>query len=259
MPGPVSKSAAIEALGVTETVDRPAVDVLPEFACQLYSYLGSAERRDDLHALVDIGAGTLDVAYFNVFKREDEEFLPVFASEVERLGAHYLVAALSGQEGEFVWRDEESSLSDEQVAEKVGCAPADVGRRRSLYLSSVADVFNKATSEAMRTYPTSPAVQGRERLLLFLCGGGSRIDSIRARFDRIARESESLFRMRVQVSEIVRPRNIVGGAEVGFDRLSVAYGLSQIAADIGRVMRSSSLDPVLIRERTKGRDRDDDR
>jgi hypothetical protein len=259
MPGPVTRSAAIEALGVTETVDRPAVDVLPEFACQLYSYLGSAERRDDLHALVDIGAGTLDVAYFNVFKREEEEFLPIFASEVEQLGAHYLVAALSGREGECEWRDRESSLSDEQVAEKIGCRTAEVERRRSFYLSSVADVFNKATSEAMRTYPTSPAVLGKERLRLFLCGGGSRIESIRARFDRIACESKSVFRMEVQVSEIVRPRNIIGGTEVGFDRLSVAYGLSQIAADIGSVMRSSTLDPVLVRERTKGKDRDDDR
>lgn len=259
MSGPVTRLAAIEALGMTDQVDRPAVDVLPEFACQLYSYLRSAERREDLHALVDVGAGTLDVAYFNVFKREGEEFLPVFASEVECLGAHYLIAALSGQEGEGVWNDGESSLSDEQVAEKVGCKPADIERRRSLYLSAVADVFNKATGEAMKTYPTSPAVQGRERLRLFLCGGGSRIYSIRRRFERIARESEGVFRMKIQVSEIVRPRDIIGGTDVGFDRLSVAYGLSQNAANIGHVMRSATLDPVLPNDRTKDRDRDDDR
>ena len=259
MPGPVTRSAAIDALGMTEQVDRPAVDVLPEFACQLYSYLRSAERREDLHALVDIGAGTLDVAYFNVFKSDGEEFLPVFASEVERLGAHYLIAALAGPEADCGWEDSESSLSDERVAEKIDCEPADVQRRRSLYLSTVAEVFNKATSEAMRIYPTSPAVQGRERLRLFLCGGGSRIASLKARFERIARESEDVFRMRFQVSEIVRPRDIVGGTEAGFDRLSVAYGLSQNATNIGYVMRSATLMPVSPRARTEGRDRDEDR
>ena len=67
MSRPVTRTAALEALSMTDQVDRPAVDVFPEFACQLYSYLQSPERRGDLHALVDIGAGTLDVAYFNVF------------------------------------------------------------------------------------------------------------------------------------------------------------------------------------------------
>ncbi|PRH81314.1 hypothetical protein C6N40_13325 [Arenimonas caeni] len=65
--------------------------------------------------------------------------------------------------------------------------------------------------------------------------------------------------MKFQVSEIVRPRDIVGGDETGFDRLSVAYGLSQNAANIGYVMRSATLEPVLPSERTEGKDRDDDR
>lgn len=258
-PGPVSRAAAIKALGMIDQVDRPAVDVLPEFACQLYSYLRSSERREDLHALVDVGAGTLDVAYFNVSKKEGEEFLPVFSSEVERLGAHYLIAALAGHGNGCDWEDGESSLSNERVAKKIGCAEDEVERRRSLYLSAVAEVFNKATGAAMKIYPTSPAVQGRDRLRLFLCGGGSRIDSLRDRFERIAREAEGVFRMKLQVSEIVRPRDIVGGEEAGFDRLSVAYGLSQNAANIGYVMRSATLEPVLPSERTERKDRDEDR
>ncbi|KRG46059.1 hypothetical protein ARC20_06570 [Stenotrophomonas panacihumi] len=259
MPAPVTRAVALEALRMTDQVDRPAVDVFPEFACQLYSYLLSPERRDDLHALVDVGAGTLDVAYFNVFMKDGEALLPIFASEVDRLGAHYLIAALSGAESRLVWTDSESSLSDAEVGRKLDCPPNDVCNRRSLYLSSVAEVFNVATIAAKATYPTSPAFQRSENVRLFLCGGGSRIPSLQKRFERIAREAMSVLGVRFQVSELVRPHDIVGQLQSGFDRLSVAYGLSQNAANIGSVMRSATLDPVLPRERVDERHRDDDR
>ena len=259
MPRPVTRAAALEALRMTDQVDRPAVDVFPEFACQLYSYLLSSERREDLHALVDIGAGTLDVAYFNVFTKDGEALLPIFASEVERLGAHYLIAALSGTAGRPVWTDGESSLSDDEVGQKLDCSPNDVCSRRSLYLSSMAEVFNGVTRMAKRTYPTSPAFQRAEHVRLFLCGGGSRIPSLQKRFERISEEAANVLGIKFQVSELVRPRDIVGKLDSGFDRLSVAYGLSQNAANIGRVMRSATLAPVLPREHLGEKHRDDDR
>lgn len=259
MAGPATRTAALEALRMTDQVDRPAVDVFPEFACQLYSYLQSPECMDDLHALVDIGAGTLDIAYFNVFMKDGEALLPIFASEVDRLGAHYLIAALSGAESHPAWTDGESSLSDEEAGRKLGCSPNDVCSRRSLYLNSVAEVFNLATSVARTTYPTSPAFQRAENVRLFLCGGGSRIPSLKQRFDRIAREAVNVMGIKFQVSELVRPHDIVGKLGAGFDRLSVAYGLSQNAANIGSVMRSATLDTVMPRERFEDKHRDDDR
>lgn len=258
-PGAVTRDGAVNALRKTDQVDRPAVDVFPEFACQLYSYLLSPERGEDLHALVDIGAGTLDVAFFNVFMKDGEALLPIFASEVDRLGAHYLIAALSGVESGRRWADGESSLSDDEVGRKLDCPPCEVFNRRSLYLSSVADVFHQATCAARKMYPTSPAFQRFENVRLFLCGGGSRIRSLRKRFDRIAKEAASVLGIRFQVSELVRPRDLVGHLESGFDRLSVAYGLSQNAANIGHVMRSATLDPLLPRERVDAKHRDDDR
>lgn len=256
MPAPVTRSAALEALRMTDQVDRPAVDVFPEFACQLYSYLLSAERREDLHALIDIGAGTLDIAYFNVFIKDGEALLPIFASEVGRLGAHYLIAALSGAENRLVWSDSESSLSDAEVGRKLNCSPNDVSNRRSLYLSSVAELFNRATIAAKATYPTSPAFQGEENVRLFLCGGGSRIPSLQERFERIASEAANVLRIRFQISELVRPHDIVGKLHSGFDRLSVAYGLSQNSANIGIVMRSATLEPVLNNSAVEREDRD---
>lgn len=259
MPGPVTRAAAREALQMTDQVDRPAVDVFPEFACQLYSYLLSAERREDLHALIDIGAGTLDVAYFNVFMKDGEALLPVFASEVDKLGAHYLIAALAGPDNHSAWNDGESSLSDAEVGQKLGCSPSDVYRRRSFYLSSVAKQFNQVTLAAKAIYPTSPSFRRTGSVRLFLCGGGSRIPSLKKRFERIAMEAVKVLGIKFQVSELVSPRDIVGKLESGFDRLSVAYGLSQNAANIGSVIRSATLDPLMPRERPDAKDRDEDR
>lgn len=257
MPGAVTRAAAMKALQMTHEVDRPAVDVFPEFACQLYAYLLSSERREDLHALVDIGAGTLDVAYFNVFMKDGEALLPIFASEVDKLGAHYLIAALSGASGGPVWADDESSLSDEEVGQKIGCSPNDVFGRRSLYLSSIAQLFNDVTQEAKKAYPTSPAWANSVRL--FLCGGGSRIPSLRKRFEKISAQAPSVLGIKFQVSELVKPRDLVGKLNSGFDRLSVAYGLSQLAVEIGQVMRSATLEPITQREFSDRVDRDADR
>ena len=254
MHGPVTRASAIAALRMTDQVDRPAVDVFPEFACQLYSYLLSPERREDLHALVDIGAGTLDVAYFNVFMKDGEALLPIFASEVDRLGAHYLVAALAGSSGGSVWAEDSSSLSDEEVGRKIGCAANEVRDRRSLYLRSIAEVFNRATQDAKKAYPTSPAWADGVRL--FLCGGGSRIPFMRSSFERIASEFPKNFGVRFHLSELSKPRDLVGKLHRGFDRLSVAYGLSQNAANIGRVMRSATLEKLIQREVVEIEDRD---
>lgn len=259
MPGPVTRSAALEALTRAEEVERPAVDVFPEFACQLYSYLQSPERSEDLHALVDIGAGTLDLAYFNVFMKDGDALLPIFSSEVEQLGAHYLIAALAGRDGPIDWLDAESALSDKQAGLKVGCAPSEVERRRSLYLSSVAKVFNSATAAARQVYPTSPAFNKFQSVRLFLCGGGSRIPSLKQRFNIIAREARCVLGVSLQISQLVKPGDFEDRVDSGFDRISVAYGLSQLAGNIGNVMRSATLDALAPRERVDDKHRDDDR
>jgi hypothetical protein len=259
-PGPISRRAAIEALETTGEYDRPAVDVFPEFACQLYSYLRSAERQSDLHALIDIGAGTVDVAFFNVFVHNNETVLPIFAADVRQLGAHYLIAALAGPRGtEVQWDDRDSSMSDVDVVERIGGQVGDVERRRRLFLNAVADMLDAAKRQAKSAYATSPAFRKATTVRLFRCGGGSRIASFRKRLDEFETVTRTCSDINFQVSELVQPDNIVGKFDANFDRLSVAYGLSQHAANIGGVMRSADLTPFREPERPQMRDRDDDR
>ncbi|VFR92722.1 hypothetical protein IVO3_2801 [plant metagenome] len=50
--------------------------VVPEFVAQIAGYLGSPQVKEGLHALIDVGAATLDVATFNVVLRNDRASPP---------------------------------------------------------------------------------------------------------------------------------------------------------------------------------------
>lgn len=67
--------------------------VVPEFVAQIAGYLRSPQVNDGLHALVDVGAATLDVATFNVVLPRDGNSaprIPIFFSAVKPLGTHFL-------------------------------------------------------------------------------------------------------------------------------------------------------------------------
>src|SRR3546814_6264125 len=81
---PLSREGAKSSLHVARSASVRMVAVLPEFACQLYSYLNSAQRQSGLHALMDVGAGTVDVAFFNVHERDGMDVLPIFSAEIGR-------------------------------------------------------------------------------------------------------------------------------------------------------------------------------
>lgn len=62
--------------------------LFPEFVAQVAVYARSPQRQDGLHLLVDCGAGTLDIATFNVGRQPgtNEDIYPILQSEVAPLG-----------------------------------------------------------------------------------------------------------------------------------------------------------------------------
>ena len=73
-------------------LDRGLINQFPEFAVQLVGYVRSPRRQESLHMLIDVGAGTLDITTFNIYKNQEEEDLyPIFAQDVKPLGARFLM------------------------------------------------------------------------------------------------------------------------------------------------------------------------
>lgn len=253
-PGPLNRDVASQALDAASS-DAGMVYVLPEFVCQLFSYLSSAQRQTDMHALLDVGAGTVDMAFFNVHEHEGMDVLPILAAAVKPLGTHYLLAALAGKAGEHMeWKDSQVDENDQQVAERLGEDPADVHKRRIVYLSALAQVVNDARQEARVTYPTSRAWNAAPRhqlqrpdhlpVELFLCGGGARVHSIAEHVRSLARETRERCGLDLQVTPLPLPKELVGDLDADqYDRISVAYGLSQLPGVVGEVIKRSDLAP----------------
>jgi len=77
-----------EGQPITDLVGRT---ICPEFVAQMAGYMASPQRVRGLHALIDVGGGTVDIVTFNVHSVGDEDTFPFLVPEVRPLGTHALV------------------------------------------------------------------------------------------------------------------------------------------------------------------------
>lgn len=118
---PIRLKDAEQTLRSEEQADID-IDLFPEVIAGAYGYARSEERRDGLHLMMDVGAGTVDACLFRLRTKDEVENWPLLEARVERLGTAELherrIAALR--------------RVDEKEAEKLGRAydPSTARRRR---------------------------------------------------------------------------------------------------------------------------------
>lgn len=251
--------AAIEPAG--EPVDQ--VLVLPELSAQMSAYHRSHQRQTDLHALLDVGAGTLDCVFFLDHRHEAEgDIIGQLAARVEPLGIHRLLAALVGKAGEArEWEDAHAALEDEVIASEIGELVRHVSDRRSDYRQRVDGAFYETWRESRALYNSGPVHRGEKPLRVFLTGGGSRNERIRTAVDRVL--SRHFVRQRwigsyhlTDLPAPTRERFEYDGSD--YHRMAVAHGLCEMRRGLGVYRRPPDGDPVLVRE-PELKDRDEDR
>lgn len=215
------------------------VSVIPELQAQLNAYHLSKQRDHDLHALVDVGAGTLDCAFFNDYQQEGEDRVALLSSKVEKLGVHYLLAALVGTAGqELEWRDAEAAEGDGYIASKTGGAVTAVTRRRSRYVNGFEGVVEGAYVVARRKYSAGDVNMKKKPLRVFLCGGGSANATVH---DIVAAKLEAAFRKVGRVTGFrmldiapPNPEKLVYNGK-SYHRISVAHGLCETERNLGKM------------------------
>ena len=222
------------------------IGLFPEFVAQIMGYVRSPSRQPDLHALVDIGAGTVDITVFNVYEKDGEHLFPIFAKEVKNLGVNYL----------FKHRIEESEFKGEWRLDTTSNAPDDLetASRLGIFLDILKEI-DKAPRAELRTafmsqlaytrdvrHPKS--AKWKDGVPLFLCGGGSRLSFYASLFNELAATGR---RYPIVITPLPKPERLdaEGLAEDEYDRLSVAYGLSFSALDIGTIRTTDQVDDVL--------------
>lgn len=226
--------------------------VVPEFVAQIAGYLGSPLVTGGLHALIDVGAATLDVATFNVVLRNDLDSLPripIFFSAVRPLGTHYLCHNRHSRlKLNLEWDDASPVESVDAFAKRYGkrrgevdAADADFATRVAKCMGGVID----GTRTNTRGDPRSPA--WREGLPIFVTGGGSGCELYRRAIDAVQIEiqrrldSSSRFRF-IEMDPLGATLVQFGAAPRG--RLTVAIGLTQDAETIARVVPHREIGPI---------------
>lgn len=228
--------------------------VVPEFVAQIAGYLGSPQVKEGLHALIDIGAATLDVATFNVVLRNDRSSpprIPIFFSAVRPLGTHYLrYNRHSRLDLDLSWNDAAPVESSNDFGKRNG-KPVDavvaldeefVGQ----IVRCIIGVIDGTRTNA-RGDPRSAA--WREGLPIFVTGGGANCLLYRQAIEGVQREvrlrmgqrpaSSTNFRLIELNSTSGNARQLTAG-----ERLNVALGLTEDAENIARVVPHRDIGPI---------------
>lgn len=242
------------------TTDLHSLDVFPEFVAQMAGYVQSPQRRRGLHAIADVGGGTLDVVTFIVHQVDDEDTFPFLIPEVKNLGTHML----NQNRTVGVLVDEGAQLPDElmpvlNAAAFAAATSVDLNHvkaRDEAFCTHVSNVVKKvlATTKAKRYRRSEAWASG---LRTFLTGGGA---SVGAYSEAVKRGGLGCTSHIELIPLPLHPRiaDFHGDAQL-YQRLSVACGLAQDAFSLGRIIPAKDVeDDIATTGPARGRsDRDE--
>ncbi|HBN8495846.1 TPA: hypothetical protein ACTL7U_003128 [Pseudomonas aeruginosa] len=232
------------------------VRVEPEIAAQIYGFVSSGAydpHASNIYLMVDVGAGTLDASVFRVERKSGQrkDSLVIFRTTVEPHGVmNFHKKRMDWLQSALVQKlpDRPDLRQAVQAISHLTDAEEALPDRVDGYFSGV-DVQFKGRSLDQLFYAqvSRQVVQdtylhvANERLLdrqqmagmpMFLCGGGSRLGFYaKLRGDLHSARGFSWFG--VTPKPLQKPRGLVapGLPRAEYDRLSVAFGLSQLKLD----------------------------
>ena len=227
---------------INRNADLREIAPIPELVAQLAGYSKSASKQRGLHALVDIGGGTVDMVTFNVHEANGDDVFPFFVANVKALGSYALLA----------YRFQELSTQGSDFGSDVQniLTAVDFSRFSGATLRSVQEIDKKffrnfqIEFESMlrtthkRRYPSSPHwVTG---IRTFISGGGALIPGYPEAIETSHRPQKCpLFTMDLpphpKVVNIEQHR-------ANYSRISVACGLTFDSDSLGTIRPASEVD-----------------
>lgn len=239
-------SANLDTSGYEDRLIHPdLIGLFPEFVAQVTGYVRSPQRQEGLHTLMDVGAGTVDVTVFNVFENDGDELFPIFAKSVKNFGVYFHVLHRLNELGwTGQWRPHahDAALTDREFAKKVRTNLNTLSEIDKVFRSGVSKQLNDALRHTKQCrYPGSPA--WNTGVPIFLCGGGANAEI----YDSLIKQQEENGRpFMITRRHLPRPDRLNASRlkREHFDRLSVAYGLSFDAFDIGEIVKESDVEDI---------------
>jgi hypothetical protein len=246
-----------------ECLDLISVEIFPEFVAQMAGYMQSSQRLSGLHALIDVGGGTLDVVTYIVHQdQEKEDVFPFLVPEVKPMGTQIL--NLKRFEIKEVRQnklaiDELAPILDAYSFAKFASVP-------SKLVTNVDDIFSEKISELItnvfrltknRRYRLSNAWETGVRT--FFTGGGSNSSFYKNAINNAKSQSKGGLILTLLPKHPKLDK--FSGDDKDYQRISVACGLAQDSFTLGKVKPAKEVEDDIappaqpsLRERL---DRDD--
>ncbi len=234
--------------------------IVPEFAAQVAGFARSPQRTEGgLYLLVDVGAGTLDVACFRIMRNAESgrDWFPVFSSAVEPLGTHYLMNVRDRvcAQGHTSWGSTRDVPDARSYAASLDVPPEHVHRADATFSTLVRDTVWTVLS--MTRYKMDPtAKEWRTQMPVFMAGGGARLEPYRSGVE----EAFKRLGVKYRILQIPKARAIEARFsldETACSRMSVAQGLTTDENDIGELIRPMKIGEFGEKSRGSRPDHDD--
>jgi hypothetical protein len=226
-----------------DVLDLFALDVFPEFVAQMAGYVQSAQRQRGLHALTDVGGGTLDVVTFIVHQIDHEDTFPFLVPEVRSLGTHMLnqnrIVGASLNKSTHIPDELMPVLDAASFSAATSLELGHVKSRDKIFYTKVGDVVKKvlAVTKARR-YRRSEA--WNTGLRTFLTGGGASAEGYGEAVKKAGLDCGTRLEL---LSLPLHPRLAdFTGSVRDYQRISVACGLAQDAFSLGRIIPAKDVE-----------------
>lgn len=232
--------------------------VLPEFVAQIAGYVQSAQRQLGLHALVDIGGGTLDVVTFIVHERDGEGVFPFLVPEIRALGTQMLYQNRLVDAPEY----EKAKLPDElqpvlNTSEYAKCTgfPEDyIELRDNVFWREVHSTVHRVFHRTKQNrYRLSEA--WNKGLPVFLTGGGGSVDGYQKSVKSGGLNCAPVMNL------MLLPKHPklaeFSGTTDDYQRVSVACGLAQDAFSLGQLVPAGNVEDDTLPRNSQRPDRDE--
>lgn len=217
--------------------------VLPEFVAQIAGYVQSAQRQRGLHALVDVGGGTLDVVTFIVHERDGEDVFPFLVPEIRALGTQMLYQNRLVEAPEH----EKAKLPDElqpvlntsEYAKCTGLPEAHIALRDNVFWSEVHSTVHRVFHHTKRNrYRLSEA--WTKGLPVFLTGGGGSVEGYQKSVKSGGLNCAPVMNL------MLLPKHPkladFSGTTSDYQRVSVACGLAQDSFSLGQLIPAGQVE-----------------
>jgi hypothetical protein len=241
---PLTRASVGGALRLAAIDPGIPIDVVPEVAAQAAGYARSTLRDPGLHLLIDVGATTLDICGFILHARDGRDRYELLTTTVARLGVLELdrrrLAALpcrTNRQAKGTETDDPLAPIPELLAAYhpgCSCSPPDVDGE---FLEKGCRLIMRDLL-LLKKHRDPNARRWTEGLPVFLCGGGTGMPL----YHRMVRDADDLFRRAtivcgLRLGVLPKPTQLANDdiGDAMFHRLSVAYGLSFDALDIGEI------------------------